>query len=1166
MATLPKKEMFRRTIESLEASCESHPGNRKLLHQLAIAYFKAGHFHPRALQVYEEASNAFPTDAKLQRAVAIGFMTSQGRVLVSDVPSIEDIDPEGLSETIEQLGALAQEYPDSPDIYAAIADIQLIRGEYREAIQRYRSALALGLDHLDGICSHFEAIQEIYALPPNVVAFFAEIYQRLGRMDEANKLYRELVDEGEVDQQTLDAYYSFLTRRIENYQHDPTALNDLIRQICEVSLVMGNNQEALSWARQLQPEALAKSPSLVKKLGRLLIDMEDFRQAFDYLSKIEIDSEAKALLNEIAVLLEQRGELDTAVYLLQFINEHDWISRGSKALLSRGKDDDTGAELIKKKGEDWEIEINTELQLAELHWKNRRWRQAFDAYLHVLELGYEDYRSILEPLDSLLERLPDISEKNLAFLANFFAERRDWRRTLFYSERALFLDPTLDDIRARLIQACEQILLSNPDACEVRLKLGDVALEKGNIERALKEYRKVATYPEFGMKANRRMAVALFRARDYKAAFQKFQNLPVLETEDLEHLYDLMISFQNTEQWKLALESATLIRDYDPGFRDTKAKIEFYQQRVSSVAAEFAVDPKMRELIGDHSIGRYRYLQKIGSGGMGVVHKVIDLKTNVEVAMKILREGLSGSDKAIDRFFREARIAATLHHKNIVNILDYNISNFYGQSYIAMEFVDGPSLRDILEDKFVQTVDVELNYVLEVMDWMMQVCDALDATHRKGIIHRDIKPDNIMLAPSNVIKLTDFGIVHIEEATFTPTGALIGTPRYMSPEQVHGGRIDARSDIYSVGIIMYEMLTGSPPFISGDISYQQVNVLPTNPREICGTIPELLDAIIMKCLEKNPADRYQSALEMRASLEEAFVRIGGNPERLHPSAHDANKQLMAHNDSTMPGSARATRPETPTTVIKQKRPAAPAPAPQSGAWRADDDFDLENDLDLDVDYDEQDRHDRIIRPAGSNPANPMEPLVSTPQPQTPSKIGPVFRGSPKLVNRPTETESPTQDSELEDVDLDMDGGSEAAPEESVPAEDELDELDLDMGSAVESKIPIPFSPSPTDSLPDELDPELDPDIDPAPRKFQNVADLFGEELDLGENAEEAPTMPIKLNSGILRKMNITPAAQFPSMPSKPRKPENKERPAPEPSEKSIPDSFDEDFDSLDEDF
>src|SRR5690606_3469396 len=154
--------------------------------------------------------------------------------------------------------------------------------------------------------------------------------------------------------------------------------------------------EALAWARRIRPEFMARTPALVKRLGRILIDKEDFRQAFDYLSKIELDGESKSLLNEIAVLLEQRGELATAVYLLQFINKNDQVSRGSEAFVSRrGGRQRADA----PRTEDWEIEINTELQLAELHWKSRRWRQAFEAYLKVLEMGYDDYRALLEPLD-----------------------------------------------------------------------------------------------------------------------------------------------------------------------------------------------------------------------------------------------------------------------------------------------------------------------------------------------------------------------------------------------------------------------------------------------------------------------------------------------------------------------------------------------------------------------------------------------------------------------------------------------------------------------------------------------------------------------------------------------------------------------------------------------
>ena len=152
-----------------------------------------------------------------------------------------------------------------------------------------------------------------------------------------------------------------------------------------------------------------------------------------------------------------------------------------------------------------------------------------------------------------------------------------------------------------------------------------------------------------------------------------------------------------------------------------------------------------------------------------------------------------------------------------------------------------------------------------------------------------------MIDKGDVVKITDFGIVHIEEATFTPTGALIGTPRYMSPEQVRGGSIDGRSDIYSAGIIMYELLVGSPPFISGDIAYQQVNVEPTPPRDICPNISEEVNTIIMKCLEKDPADRYSESLEMKKEVDEALHVIGEYTPKETPPDQKIQKNKRRRN-------------------------------------------------------------------------------------------------------------------------------------------------------------------------------------------------------------------------------------------------------------------------------
>jgi serine/threonine-protein kinase len=186
--------------------------------------------------------------------------------------------------------------------------------------------------------------------------------------------------------------------------------------------------------------------------------------------------------------------------------------------------------------------------------------------------------------------------------------------------------------------------------------------------------------------------------------------------------------------------------------------------------------------------------------------------------------------------------------------------------------------------------------MMDALFYMAQVCDALNVTHSKGIIHRDIKPDNILIGKDYVAKLTDFGIVHVEEATFTPAGAVIGTPRYMSPEQVQGRRIDGRADLYSAGIILYEWIAGIPPFITGDIAYQQVNMPAVPLTEHNPEIPQDLGDTVMKCLMKEPADRFQTARDLGDSLDSLMRRHfpKGHPHAggLHGRSQDGDLELL----------------------------------------------------------------------------------------------------------------------------------------------------------------------------------------------------------------------------------------------------------------------------------
>jgi serine/threonine protein kinase len=414
------------------------------------------------------------------------------------------------------------------------------------------------------------------------------------------------------------------------------------------------------------------------------------------------------------------------------------------------------------------------------------------------------------------------------------------------------------------------------------MELGKLYLHSERYDAAIEQLRLAASSPAVAEDANRLLAEALFKARRAVDALDRYRAQPARE-EDFESIYQLHEQLLSTQSSaRDAVLALDLIARVDPGWRDVGEKIRLMQMNMGKAPE---TDPKMRELIGDMAIGRYQYLDRLGSGGMGVVYKVYDIRNHQTVAMKILRDSLAGSSKALDRFFREARIAATLSHHNIENIYDYNISNMSGQSFIVMEYVDGPALRELIDGQFRDGIDINLDYIAEIFFYAVQLCDALGASHGKGIIHRDIKPDNIMINSIGEVKITDFGIVHIEENTLTPTGAMLGTPRYMSPEQVVGGKIDGRSDLYSVGIVLYEALVGSPPFLSGDISYQQVHKSPVAPRDINVKIPQSANEIIMKCLAKRPEDRYASAEALRIECNRQLDDLGGCSKYNHSTEY-----------------------------------------------------------------------------------------------------------------------------------------------------------------------------------------------------------------------------------------------------------------------------------------
>ena len=330
--------------------------------------------------------------------------------------------------------------------------------------------------------------------------------------------------------------------------------------------------------------------------------------------------------------------------------------------------------------------------------------------------------------------------------------------------------------------------------------------------------------------------------------------------------------------------------------------------------------------------GRYLIEKKLGAGAFGTVYLAKDKILGRKVAIKTIRlEGLAaqgaGLEEMLQRFQREATVSARLKHPNIVTI--YDLGNADGLAYLAMEFIDGVGLEKVIAQGRLP--------LERAAGLAAQVADALDFAHRSGIVHRDIKPANIMLEAGDRVKVTDFGIAKWSESGehLTMTGSLLGTPSYMSPEQARGGDIDGRSDLFSVGCVLYEMLAGKKAFRGESITALIFKIITEEPlpiRELAGDVPDAMVHIIQKALSKTPDARYQSGQEMAKDLL-AFTRPGTTPTLRQSETPTVPPTILSSPLPTLQVPPTIASPPTQagvaTRVAPAPKPAAPPPLPQA---------------------------------------------------------------------------------------------------------------------------------------------------------------------------------------------------------------------------------------------
>jgi beta-lactam-binding protein with PASTA domain/predicted Ser/Thr protein kinase len=261
--------------------------------------------------------------------------------------------------------------------------------------------------------------------------------------------------------------------------------------------------------------------------------------------------------------------------------------------------------------------------------------------------------------------------------------------------------------------------------------------------------------------------------------------------------------------------------------------------------------------------GRYKLVCRVGSGGMADVWLAEDAQLGRRVALKLLHRRFATDEQFVERFRQEASHAAGLQHPNIVQV--YDRGSWDGAYYIAMEYVEGPTLKEIVRERGALSPGL-------AADVVVQILRAARYAHRRGIVHRDLKPQNVILDEEGRVKVTDFGIARAGASEMTETGAIMGTAQYLSPEQAQGLAVDARSDLYSIGVILWELLTGRVPFDAESavtIALKHVSERPVPPAELVPGVPLALDAVVLRALAKDPADRYQDADEFIAELQAA---------------------------------------------------------------------------------------------------------------------------------------------------------------------------------------------------------------------------------------------------------------------------------------------------------
>ncbi len=557
-----------------------------------------------------------------------------------------------------------------------------------------------------------------------------------------------------------------------------------------------------------------------------------------------------------AEVLEQTSRLEEAA--LAYI-EAGWLLKAASCYEKAGEDIQ-GAELRadyyldlghRKEALPYLKKAGRHDKAGEIHREFEEWNQAGESYERA-GMFADASKCFEKSRDYARAAKASMAGGEYSTAANFYARAGD------LGGQAEALEKSGDYIAAgtnyferglldKAIHALQQVEFDDPQYAAASLLLGQIFREKGMNDLAL-EYFKRSTKDEEISRDNLenyyQLALCSERMGKSAQAASIFERIIVLD-----------FHYKDVADRLNSIKSAQTVADSAPGSATGTPSGD----RSPSITPTKGGGPAAAQV---SRTGRYKLHKEIGRGGMGIVYKATDTILERTVAFKVLPSNLREHPQALKNFFREAKSAARLNHPNIVTVYDAGEEN--GAYYIAMEYIEGETVKQILN----REKKLPVRAVLMIAG---QICRALEYAHEKRIVHRDIKSSNVMWTPQKQVKIMDFGLAKVIEEVKGYQTIASGTPYYMSPEQTLGRNIDHRTDLYSLGVTMFEMATGRLPFIKGDASYHHVHTPPPEARSIDPSLPAGLNEVILRCMNKKPEERFADAKELFEALRKLYV-------------------------------------------------------------------------------------------------------------------------------------------------------------------------------------------------------------------------------------------------------------------------------------------------------